>query len=445
MATTLQIKYYNTYVLKKINQSWDGSTGTMDRTNAQYDWYVEESRIKGDFNGKFSGIAPRAYLATENKFQEVLGNSIIYSGIFNSRTDINETNQFSVANDITRTVDPSKGTIQLLYAEDTNLIIFQEYKVNRALIDKDAIYTAEGQPVTASSNLVIGQVQAYAGEYGIGTNPESFAVYGYRKYFTDANKSAVMRLSQDGLTEISSYGMFDYFRDNLSASSLGELGKLVGGWDIHSKQYVLSIQPTIGKSTGDRAVTLSFDEKVKGWTSFASYIPSQMFSLDNRFYSFNLTGDLYQHYSENVNRASFYGTNNNSTVTTVFNIQPSLSKTFKTINYEGDDKWTLSTFETYLTGTSDTANSISAYSVPANLADMESALLQNTFKAKENKYFANLINTSPVNNGEIIYGADISGVKGFFAVAKFSAVNDSGASKTNELFAVSTEFVQSSY
>ena len=101
MATTLQIKYYNTYILKKINESWNSSTGSMDRTNAQYDWYVEESRIKGDFNGKFSGIAPRAYLATDNKYQETFGNSIIYSGIFNSRTDVNETNQFSIANDIT--------------------------------------------------------------------------------------------------------------------------------------------------------------------------------------------------------------------------------------------------------------------------------------------------------------------------------------------------------
>ena len=50
MATTLQIQYYNTYILKKINESWNSATGEIDRTNAQYDWYVEESRIKGDFN-----------------------------------------------------------------------------------------------------------------------------------------------------------------------------------------------------------------------------------------------------------------------------------------------------------------------------------------------------------------------------------------------------------
>ena len=445
MATTLQIQYYNTYILKKINESWNSATGEIDRTNAQYDWYVEESRIKGDFNGKFAGIAPRAYLATENKNQQTFGNSIIYSGIFNSRTDVNETNQFSVANDITRTVDPAKGTIQLLYAEDTNLIIFQEYKVNRALIDKDAIYTAEGQPLTTSSNLVIGQVQSYAGEYGIATNPESFAVYGYRKYFTDANKGAVMRLSQDGLTEISSYGMFDYFRDRLSLSRLGVNGRLTGGYDIHNRQYVLSIQPVVGKSDGSQAVTLSFDEKVRGWVSFYSYIPAYMFSLDNRYYSFNLGGDLWQHYSTGVNRANFYGSNNNSSVISIFNAQPSMSKIFKTINYEGDSGWAVESFLTYLNNSSDTANAIAPYAgPPATLADMEAELLQNKFKAKENKYFADLINTSPPQEGEVIFGGSISGLKGFYGVVTFTTEND-GSENNRELFAVSTEYVQSSY
>ena len=445
MATTLQIQYYNTYILKKINESWNSATGEIDRTNAQYDWYVEESRIKGDFNGKFAGIAPRAYLATENKNQQTFGNSIIYSGIFNSRTDINETNQFSVANDITRTVDPAKGTIQLLYAEDTNLIIFQEYKVNRALIDKDAIYTAEGQPLTTSSNLVIGQVQSYAGEYGIATNPESFAVYGYRKYFTDANKGAVMRLSQDGLTEISSYGMFDYFRDRLSLSRLGVNGRLAGGYDIHNRQYVLSIQPVVGKSDGSQAVTLSFDEKVRGWVSFYSYIPAYMFSLDNRYYSFNLGGDLWQHYSTGVNRANFYNSNNNSSVISIFNAQPSMSKIFKTINYEGDSGWAVESFLTYLNNSSDTANAIAPYAgPPATLADMEAELLQNKFKAKENKYFADLINTSLPQEGEVIFGGSISGLKGFYGVVTFTTEND-GSENNRELFAVSTEYVQSSY
>tara|TARA_R110000803_G_scaffold52011_4_gene107223 strand:+ start:310 stop:1638 length:1329 start_codon:yes stop_codon:yes gene_type:complete len=442
MSTTLKIQYYNTFILKKINQSWSAAGG-YDRSNAQYDWYVEESRIKGDYNGKFAGISPRAFLVTDNNTQETFGNTIIYSGIFNSRTDINETNQFSIANDITRTVDPSKGTIQKLYAEDTNLTIFQERKVNRALIDKDAIYTAEGQPITTSTNLVIGQIQPYAGEFGIATNPESFAVYGYRKYFTDANKGSVMRLSQDGLTEISNYGMYDFFRDRLSLTNMGSLGKLIGGWDIHNKCYTLSIQPTVGQATGEQAITLSFDEQVQGWTSFYSYVPSHMLSLNNSFYSFDLGGDLYQHYSDNVNRANFYGNNSNSSVTTVFNAKPSMIKNFQTINYEGDSNWSLNLFQT----NTDSANQIDVFSMPTTLAEMENALLKNQFKAKENKYFANLINTSTVNQGEVVYGKEISGVKGFYATVRLSATNlvGGGLNGTNELFAVSTNYKESSY
>ena len=442
MAATLKIQYYNTFILKKINQSWNESGG-YNRANAQFDYYVEESRIKGDFNAKFAGISPRAFLVTDNKNQETLGNSIIFSGIFNSRTDINETNQFSIANDITRTVDPAKGTIQKLYAENTNLTIFQERKVNRALIDKDAIYSAEGQPLTTASNVVIGAIQPYAGEFGIGTNPESFAVYGYRKYFTDANKGSVMRLSQDGLTEISNYGMYDFFRDNLSLSNLGSLGKLIGGWDIHNKCYTLSIQPTIGQATGSQALTLSFDEQVQGWTSFYSYVPSVTASLDNDFYTFDLSGDLYRHYSTTSNRANFYGNNNISSVTTVFNAKPSLIKTFQTINYEGDSNWGINLFQT----NTDSANSIGVFNIPTTLIEMENALLKNEFKAKENKYFANLINTTSVNQGEIIFGKEISGVKGFYATVRLVATNlvGGGQTGTNELFAVSTSYKESSY
>ena len=119
------------------------------------------------------------------------GNAMIYSGIYNSRTGINQTNVFSVADNITKAVDPAYGSIQKLYAEDTRLLIFQEEKVSSALIDKDAIYTAEGGNLTTLSNVVIGSVVPYVGEYGISTNPESFAVYGYNKYFADRNKNAI--------------------------------------------------------------------------------------------------------------------------------------------------------------------------------------------------------------------------------------------------------------
>ena len=124
------------------------------------DWYIEEARIRGGYNNTSVDFGVKAYIVEDNNSQQNRSNSMIYSGIFNSRTGVNNTNQFSVAEDITRSVDPTNGSIQKLYSEDTNLIIFQESKVSRALIDKDAIYTAEGQPMTTSGAAVIGQIQA---------------------------------------------------------------------------------------------------------------------------------------------------------------------------------------------------------------------------------------------------------------------------------------------
>ena len=210
-------------------------TGT-DIQVAKNEWYVEESRIKGGFNEKSVDFGAKAYVVDKKYKRNHRENAMIYSGIFNSRTRVNNTNQFSISENITKAVDIANGSIQKLYAEDTNLIIFKENKVNRALIDKDAIFTAEGEGLSTTAKVVIGQITPYVGEFGIGTNPESFASYGFRKYFVDKDRGAVLRLSRDGITEISSYGMRDFFRDNLKNSS-----KAYGMYDMHAGKYVLSL------------------------------------------------------------------------------------------------------------------------------------------------------------------------------------------------------------
>ena len=45
--------------------------------------------------------------------------------------------------------------------------------------------------------------------------------------------------------------------------------KIVGGWDNHTKNYILSIQ-----KNKPNYKTVSFDEGVQGWTSFFSFKPS---------------------------------------------------------------------------------------------------------------------------------------------------------------------------
>ena len=232
-ALISEITYFNSYITKKVVSTtatgrqavypglpWNPTgyptfPSRADVTLTDYTWFLEESRIRGGYNNTQTDLAPRAFITETNDERLELSNGLIYSGLYNSRTGFNETNVFSVAESITKEVDPRYGGIQRLYTTDTNLTIFQEDKVSRTFVDKDAIYTADGNPAVTASNVVLGSIQQYGGEYGISSNPESFAFKGYRIYFADKYRGSMMRLSRDGLTEISSYGMRDFFRDEL--------------------------------------------------------------------------------------------------------------------------------------------------------------------------------------------------------------------------------------
>ena len=223
MGQILEVSYYNSFILAGGTTS-SGATGQNHKPGV---YHIEEARIKGEFNGKSVDFGARAYATDDEYDTRRRSNAMIYSGIYNSKTKVNKTNEFPIGAAITRSVDIAHGSIQKLHAEETNLNILQENKVSRALIDKDAIFTAEGGNLTVSGSKVIGQVVAYAGKYGISTHPESFAVFGTRKYFADKNRGVILRLSQDGLTPISEAGMKDFFRDNLKITN----AKIYGMYD----------------------------------------------------------------------------------------------------------------------------------------------------------------------------------------------------------------------
>lgn len=257
MGAVIEVKYFNTFWAKKTvcpdyNQgaipsgientgNWTGlpfysfdSTSESTRymnfwtaptapkpeisnLSGDNDWFIEESRIKGGYNNTSTDYGVKAYLENKNFVARINDNKVIYSGLFNSDVNVNETNVFSEATNITFTSPPEFGSIQRLYASDTKLHIFQQNKVSRTLINKDAIYAANGQGTPVSTTtLVIGEINPYVGEYGISNNPESWAQFGNRQYFSDKNRNTILRLSNDGLTEISNYGMRDFFRDELA-------------------------------------------------------------------------------------------------------------------------------------------------------------------------------------------------------------------------------------
>tara|TARA_R100001460_G_scaffold39995_1_gene74953 strand:+ start:3700 stop:5433 length:1734 start_codon:yes stop_codon:yes gene_type:complete len=576
MSYTIGVKYFNAFWLKRIHQSgtytspvyaWPGlpwnPTGyptfpfnSTPLTVATFNnFYLEESRIKGGFNNAQVSLGVRAYVVNQNVDAQDRKHSLIYSGLLNTRTGFNETNVFSIADPLIRDLDPRNGSIQRLFSEDTNLNVFQENKVSKVLINKNAIYSGDQGSLETGNVNVLGQDVPYLGEYGISRNPESFAEYGYRKYFADKDRAAILRLSRDGITEISGYGMKDYFRDTLAqisdtpqrqvvtsnltglqpagvsnevnvggvgggtanveigamvevATSGGVVtstnlhvidivsankatlsgtfdfgptatyftvnfvsyrrGRAIGAWDSHQSAYTLSLQtnPRIISTADNTFDTLGYDEQIRGWTSFYSYKPVLMGSLKNNFFTF-IDSNIYQHYDETVSdgRCKFYGaaTPAEAFVEFIFNPNPTVVKNFNTIAYEGNNGWEVDSYVSDFEGFDQVQNTGSFNQYQDSTSSVKSyvegqydnagnvypaALTEPIFRAgfdrKENHYVANLINASVARPGEVIFGSEVSGVKGYLMTVKMSIDGSTDVGGAKQLFSVSSNYVLSS-
>ena len=341
-----------------------GVTHTLDFFNCySFGNGVESDRIRDDFNQPTINNGVKASATLDEPYnEEHRSNGLIFSQIFNSISGVNGLNQFIQAESITKDVNPEYGSIQKLYSRDTNLVTLCENKSMKILANKDALFNADGSANVTSNQAVLGQTVTFAGEFGIATNPESFAEYGFRMYYTDANRGTVVRLSGDGITEISDYGMHGFFSNNLKLNN-----KIIGTWDADRRNYNVSLstlspywQQTLGAGDFDRtnpdplcgqflntkpttSTTVSFKEApVNGWTSRKTYIPEAGVFLNDTYYTFK-GGRIWEH-NTNLARNTFYGIGPNSTslgdyyessFNVVFNEQPSSIKGFKTVNYSG--------------------------------------------------------------------------------------------------------------
>jgi len=92
--------------------------------------------------------------------------------------------------------------------------------------------------------------------------------------------------------------------------------------------------------------TLTYSDGVKGWPSFYSYLPQYMIGMNSFLYSFD-KGNLYRHNTNPV-RNNYYQVQYSSFVTSVFNVEPQTIKLFKTMSFESDDAWAVTSLSTEL-------------------------------------------------------------------------------------------------
>jgi len=181
----------------------------------------------------------------------------------------------------------------------------------------------------------------------------------------------------------------------------------------------------------------------------------------------NGNGDfgIYEHYSTNVKRGEFYQTDNPATVTVIANNNPVIEKNFLTLGYEGSSGWKVTSMISDKTGFDkewaagvpltawkeyiDTTSQIYSFyegqydgagNTGSTASPTNPPLLHAGFDRKENRYVANLINSSPPAPGEILYGDSISGIKGYYTIIEMSTDGETDPGGMKELFQLTATY-----
>ena len=293
---------------------------------------VESDRIRDDFNAPTIGKGVRVSTVFEDNYKEErVKSGLIFSQIYNGKNGINRLNQFIIAENITEEANPIYGSIQKLNTRDTDLTLLCDDAILKVPARKDLLFQADGNPQLTSTDRFLGTIIPYQGNYGC-QHPESFADHIYRAYFVDRTRGKVLRLGGDGITEISNYGMKDYFKDKLVA----ETGYMFGSYDENKDQYNISLPV--------ENTVVAFSEGVNGWPTRKSFHEMESgISLNNMYYTFK-DGKIFSH--DNETRNTFYGTKTDSEVTFYLNGNPGNVKNFRTLNYQGDSGWNSSNIST---------------------------------------------------------------------------------------------------
>ena len=252
-------------------------------------------------------------------------------------TDVNNSNRFSSTN--MDEYDRSKGDIVRFKVRGSRMRVFQQRACGVVGVLENMIFNAEGSSNLIQTNKLLNQINYYQGEYGIGNLATSLTSSSRADYFVDPIRGYQLRLSDDGLTPISSIYKAQFYITSLAnkyinntAGTLGGFAKVLGVYDFFEEEYITVFQGFAGQAN----TTLGFNELRNSYTSFYDYAPEWITSTEGSLVSFR-NGQLYVH--DSATYCNFYGTQYKPSIKLVFNEMQNIKKRYNTISMLCNKKW----------------------------------------------------------------------------------------------------------
>jgi hypothetical protein len=434
----------DTYIT--INNNWifliaastvsHARTITFSASNLTYtiDHVIDQRCIDPNFSDYFASAVNsngRAFAYDENANQVNYPTMYRWSLAYQTDTNINQTCRFYATNFDTLMRD--YGALRRMMVWDKVLTLFQDRKVGQVGIYKKFITDTAGnqQLITTTDIITSNNVQYYAGEFGVGNQGDSVVQSGFVYYFVDPVRGKQLRLSRDGITDLSElYKTQTWAAANITKYlnaynyTYGGNARITGTWNVRKDnvgEWLCCLQEgALGMETL-ASQTISFNESRNAFESFFNFSPDCIVCAENTLYSWS-NGKMYIHDNTSAYN-TFYGQYFDSTVTRVFNHALIQKKSWMSLTEIGNSIWDCPVIYT---------NYFSYGITP-----QQSNLITQDFADIESTYSASFLGDQNSIGG--LYG-DV--LKGNFIVIKFRAPN---ATTLKTLTAINLYYIDSPF
>ena len=396
------LKAEETYLDANLTTSTTSTTTTTYAESDDYesDWGTRCFWVLSRFQSAFVSTSDvqdigEVHIVDDDYKQQRL-NNVRYSGIFITKTFINNLNRFEFDDD--EAFDDKNGRLYSLREVGYTLKVLQRNKVTSLYVGREMSLDGEGNEVLVYSKDILGNKRPSSTDYGT-QDPMSVVRTNRFLYFYDRAAGAVIRDGNNGQEEISKVGMQTWFRglfDDFTGTSM------IAGWDTYDDMVYFTL-------LGDTDVTMGYDEDTGRWESFYSFVPEFYGTIrDKNMLSFK-SGALWKHSSSVVSRCNFYGVQYPCVFEIVSNANPNMIKTFESIEIASNAVWVTDLANNYI---------VSVFkSGAASRLDMASLLRAADFVEHEGVWRApfnkDMYTSNAINAGSSMYdlynGRDLKG------------------------------------
>lgn len=258
-------------------------------------------------------------------------------------TQINMTSRFYPEN--FDTLDRSNGPIRAMRSNIGVLTYFQDRRCGWTRVYGKYITDSEGagQLATTDSIIAPNNTSYYDGNWGVGNQATSIVQSGYVYYFIDPVRRKILRLSRDGITDLSeTYKIQTWASLNIpkylnpGTYRFGGAQKILGTFNIRQDnmgEYLLMAQGT----SSVNGETMPFEEKYNMFTAPIDIDCDTIVCAEDVLYAFR-NGVLYKQGGNNVS-GFFFGTQYQANIKLVFNDQIAVKKIFNATGHMSNATW----------------------------------------------------------------------------------------------------------